>query len=205
MEMQHDVSASTTGGQWTYRRTTTIRQARRDDAAAIADIYNQAIMARTSTFETAPRTAGQIEAVLAERGEGYPTMIVERGHRIVGWAASSPHSTRACFAGIAECSIYVESAERGTGVGRDAMEALIQECERRGFWKLLARIFPENTASRALACSLGFREVGVLVHHAPVDGVWRDAVIAEKLLGPGSDHAETGHAARGRQTQRATR
>jgi L-amino acid N-acyltransferase YncA len=190
MEMQHDVSASTTGGQRTYRRTTTVRQARRDDAAAIADIYNQAILARTSTFETTPRTAEQLEAVLAERGDSYPTMIVECGLRVVGWAAGSPHSTRDCFAGIAECSVYVDSAARGIGVGRTALEALINECERRGFWKLLSRIFPENTASRALARSLGFREVGVLEHHAPVDGRWRDAVLVEKLLGAGEDRAE---------------
>jgi phosphinothricin acetyltransferase len=159
-----------------------VRQARRGDADAIARIYNQAILARTSTFETDPHTAGQIQALLAERGDRYPTVVVERRHRIVGWAASSAHSTRACFAGIAECSVYVERAERGTGVGRAAVGALIRECERRGFWKLIARIFPENTASRALARSLGFREVGVLLRHGQVDGVWRDAVILERLL-----------------------
>lgn len=190
--MRHDLSQSTTGGPCTDRTTTIVRQARRDDAAAIAAIYNQAILARTSTFETTPHTARQIEAVLAERGDRYPTMVVERGQRIVGWAASNPHSTRPSFASIVEYSVYVERMARGTGVGRAALEALIQECERRGFRKALGRIFPENTASRALARSLGFREVGVLMRHGPVDGRWRDAVLVEKLLGSDSGRAAPG-------------
>jgi phosphinothricin acetyltransferase len=193
--MQHELSTSTTGGLWTYLRVTTVRQARCGDAAAIADIYNQAILARTSTFETTPRTARQIEAVLAGQGDGYPTMVVERGDRVVGWATSGPHSAHACFAGVAECSVYVDSAARGSGVGRAALEALIRECERHGFWKLLSCTFPENLAGRALARGLGFREVGVLARHAPVDGHWRDALIMERLLGAGTVRAEMVHAA----------
>jgi L-amino acid N-acyltransferase YncA len=174
---------------------TVVRQARANDAGDIARIYNQAIRARTATFETEPRTAKQIEALLRERGTTYPTMVVERAGRVVGWAGSSPHSTRACFACIAEFSVYVDREVRGRGVGRAALEALVTECERRGFWKLLSRVFPENIASRMLCRSLGFREVGVLRCHAPVDGTWRDAVIVEKLLGEAKRAA--GHASRG--------
>ncbi len=162
---------------------TVVRQACLDDAGAIARIHNQAILARTSTFETEPRTPAAIEALLMERGTTYPTIVVERAGRVLGWAGSSPHSTRACFARIAEFSVYVDRDVRGRGVGRAALEALVAECELRGFWKLLSRVFPENIASRMLCRSLGFREVGVLHCHAPVDGTWRDAVIVERLLG----------------------
>jgi phosphinothricin acetyltransferase len=185
--------------------TTTVRPVRRGDAVAIADIYAEAILARTSTFETEPHTAGQIEAALAERGERYPTVIVERGHRIVGWAAASQHSTRTCFAGIADYAVYVERAARGMGAGHAALEALIRECECRGLWKLLGRIFPENEASRSLARSHGFREVGVLRRHAQVDGRWRDALIVEKLLGTGDGCVQTEYAAPERQTLKRQR
>jgi phosphinothricin acetyltransferase len=63
------------------------------------------------------------------------------------------------------------------------LERLLDECAQRGFWKLVSRVFPENTASRALCRSLGFREVGVYQRHARLDGAWRDCVIVEKLLG----------------------
>ncbi len=63
------------------------------------------------------------------------------------------------------------------------MQGLIDECERRGLWKLVSRVFPENEASLALCRSLGFREVGVYQRHAQLDGEWRDVVIVERLLG----------------------
>ena len=55
--------------------------------------------------------------------------------------------------------------------------------ERDGFWKLVSRIFVENTASRELCRALGFREVGIYRRHGKLDGVWRDVVIVERLLG----------------------
>jgi phosphinothricin acetyltransferase len=62
------------------------------------------------------------------------------------------------------------------------MEALVAEARRRGFWKLVSRIFPENAASLALCRALGFREVGTYLRHARLDGEWRDVVVVELLL-----------------------
>jgi len=62
------------------------------------------------------------------------------------------------------------------------MEALIQEAEHAGFWKLVSRVFPENLPSLALLRAVGFREVGTYEKHARLDGVWRDVVIVERLL-----------------------
>ena len=59
---------------------------------------------------------------------------------------------------------------------------LVEEAKTRGWWKLLSRIFPENTASRKLCASLGFREVGIYEKHGQLDGKWKDTVIVEKLL-----------------------
>ena len=64
----------------------TTRLATLADAAAIARIYNQGIEERIATFETEPRTAAQIEAQLAEKGDRYPTIVVERGGDVLAWA-----------------------------------------------------------------------------------------------------------------------
>ena len=69
--------------------------------------------------------------------------------------------------------------------GRVALTALLEAAEAYGYWKLLSRIFPENTASRALTAKLGFREVGIYRSHAKLEGAWRDRVIVERLLGAG--------------------
>lgn len=56
----------------------TTRLAQPADAAAIARIYNEGVGDRGATFETEPRTAADVAALLGERGEGYPTVLVER-------------------------------------------------------------------------------------------------------------------------------
>jgi phosphinothricin acetyltransferase len=169
---------------------TITRSAEAEDAAAIARIYNQGIEERIATFETEPRTVEEIAAALAERGNTYPTVVAEREGKVVACAWASLYRSRACYAGIAEFSIYTDRTARGTGVGRMTLAALIKECERRGFWKLVSRIFPENEASRALCRSVGFREVGFYRRHGKLDGEWRDCVIVERLMGEGANHGE---------------
>ena len=163
--------------------STTVRLATTEDAAAIARIYNQGIEDRTATFETEPRSAAQIAAQLVDRGDRHPTVVAERDGQVVAWAGVSTYRPRACYDGVAECSVYVERAARGTGAGHAVMRALIAAAEQRGFWKLVSRVFPENAASRALCRAVGFREVGVYHRHAKLDGRWRDCVIVERLLG----------------------
>jgi L-amino acid N-acyltransferase YncA len=60
--------------------------------------------------------------------------------------------------------------------------ALIDAARAAGYWKLLSRVFPENTASLKLLRSCGFREVGRYEKHGQLDGVWKDVVIVERLL-----------------------
>ena len=153
------------------------------DAAAISRIYNQGIEERIATFETEPRSTAQVEAQLAEKGDRYPTVVVERQGEVLAWAGAGPYRTREAYAGVAEHSVYTAREARGTGAGRAALEALIREYEARGFWKLVSRIFPENQASLVLHERAGFRVVGVYRRHGRLLGEWRDCVIVERLLG----------------------
>jgi len=166
-----------------HEEVTRVRVARADDALAITQIYNQGIEERIATFEVEPRTDGDIMAVLRERGDRFPTVVGERNGQIIAFAWVGPYRPRSCYAGVGEFSVYTARAVRGTGAGRAVLEALLRECEQRGFWKLVSRIFPENTASRSLCRRLGFREVGIYHRHGKLDGEWRDCVIVERLLG----------------------
>ena len=77
-----------------------VRSATPNDAAAIADIYNQGIEDRVATFETRPRTADDVQAWL----DGvHPILVVENDHEIIAFASTSAYSARECYAGIAEC------------------------------------------------------------------------------------------------------
>lgn len=157
----------------------TTRSAEPRDAAAIACIYNEGIADRVATFETRPRSAADIEAWFDGM---HPVVVVESAGDVIAFAATSTYRPRDCYAGIAEFSVYVLREGRGQGVGKVAMQALIEEARRSGFHKLVSRVFPENRASLRLLASAGFREVGVYEKHGQLDGAWRDVVIVERLL-----------------------
>jgi phosphinothricin acetyltransferase len=153
------------------------------DAAAIAAIYNEGIADRIATFETEPRSPEQIAKQLVEKGDRFPTLVAEHAGQIVAWASAGAYRARPAYAGVAEHSVYVARSARGRGAGRAVLEALCRAYAERGFWKIVSRIFPENTASLALHERCGFRVVGVYQRHGKLEGEWRDCVIVERLLG----------------------
>ena len=152
------------------------------DAAAIAAIYNEGIADRIATFETEPRTAEQIAKQLLDKGDRFPTIVAEHDGQIVAWASAGAYRARPAYAGVAEHSVYVARSARGKGAGRVVLNALCRAYAERGFWKIVSRIFPENTASLALHERCGFRVVGVYKRHGKLEGEWRDCVIVERLL-----------------------
>ena len=156
-----------------------VRSATPDDAAAIAAIYNQGIEDRVATFETRSRSLEDVQAWFDDR---HPILVVEQDGEIIAFASTSTYSARECYAGIAECSVYVRRDMRHYGAGRVALQALIDTAEAAGIWKLVSRVFIENSASRKLIGSLGFREVGMYEKHGKLDGIWRDVIIVERLI-----------------------
>jgi phosphinothricin acetyltransferase len=164
--------------------TLSARPASPDDAPVLAQIYNEGIEDRVGTFETRPRSVEDVRAWFDGR---HPIVVVEAGgltkeNSVVAFASTSTYRPRDCYAGIAEFSVYVRRSARGQGAGRVAMRALIAAAPAAGIWKLVSRIFVENTASRRLMASMGFREVGIYEKHARLDGRWRDVVIVERLI-----------------------
>lgn len=149
------------------------------DAGEIARVYNQGIEDGTATFETRLRSEADVRAWF----DGvHPIVVIEEAGCVLAFAAAFSYRPRECYAGIAEVSVYVERAARGRGAGRMAVEALACEAARAGFWKLVSRVFPENTGSRALCRSTGFREVGTYEKHGRLNGTWRDVIIVERLI-----------------------
>lgn len=156
-----------------------VRPATPQDAAAIARIYNQGIEDRTATFEVQPRTP---EEIVRWFDGAHPIVVVQNASGVLGFASTSTYRPRACYARIAEFSVYVSREARNRGVGRLVLQGLVEEARKSGYWKLVSRVFTDNVASRSLLRTEGFREVGVYEKHGQLDGVWRDVVIVEKLL-----------------------
>jgi phosphinothricin acetyltransferase len=160
------------------------RPAAPTDAAVIAAIYNQGIADRIATFETEPHSAADIVEWFTRE---HPVVVAENEETgPVAFAASFPYSSRPCYRGIGEFSVYVTRNHRGCGAGRAVLAALIETAKASGLHKLTSRVFPENAASRALLKGLGFEEIGIHRRHGQLDGRWRDCVIVERLLDRGA-------------------
>jgi len=168
-----------------------VRRAEPADAAAVAEIYNRAIQERIATFETEERSDETMRAWIAEHDDRHPVLVGEvtdaagtpgRGHRVIAWASLASYRPRACYAGVGEFSVYVRDGYRGQHVGERILLALLEEARRLGYWKLVSRIFPQNTPSRRLVARCGFREVGTYEKHGKLDGRWLDTVIVERLI-----------------------
>jgi phosphinothricin acetyltransferase len=155
-----------------------IEPLREDDWPAVARIYAEGIAGRLATFETVvPAWSAWDEAHLADH-----RLVARASEELVGWAALTPVSRRAVYAGVADLSIYVAGTARGRGVGRALLAALVDSARAGGLWTLQAGVFPENEPSLALHRSLGFRDVGVRERIGRLDGVWRDVVLLELRL-----------------------
>jgi L-amino acid N-acyltransferase YncA len=148
----------------------------RDDWPRVQAIYAEGIETRNATFDTAPFSWETFDAtrLVAHR------LVAEDGGEVVGWIAGSPTSSRDCYAGVVEHSVYVAASARGRGVGLALLEAFIGSTEEAGIWTIQSAMFPENEASLRLHERAGFRVVGSHERIAQLDGVWRDTVLLER-------------------------
>src|SRR5579862_1019364 len=158
----------------------TARTARREDAPAITEIYNQGIEDRIATFETRPRAVSDVLPWF-DRAYAFVSVTDEAGE-IAGYAVAHPYADTPWYRGIGAFSVYVRRSHRGRGVGQVAMAALIDASRACGLWKLYSRVFPDNRASLALMARMGFKEIGVHEKHGQLDGVWKDYINVELLI-----------------------
>jgi phosphinothricin acetyltransferase len=155
-----------------------IRALTQDHWPAVEAIYAEGIATRQATFETATPTWEEFDAGRLPEHR----LVAVLDDAVVGWAALSPTSRRACYAGVVEHSVYVAEAARGRGVGRALLEALVSSADAGGVWTMQTSIFPENEASLALHEKVGFRVVGRRERIAQLGGVWRDTLLLERRL-----------------------
>ncbi|MGA8847902.1 MAG: metalloregulator ArsR/SmtB family transcription factor [Nocardioides sp.] len=146
------------------------------DLGRVAEIYAEGIATRLATFETeVPDRAN-----FAARWLPGHRWVAELDTTVVGWTGANPTSTRACYSGVAETSVYVAAEARGRGVGRTLLHRQVTEADAGDLWTLQTSIFPENKASLALHRSAGYVTLAVRSRIARLDGVWRDTVLLER-------------------------
>jgi L-amino acid N-acyltransferase YncA len=159
-----------------------IREAEAADAAAIARIYNQAVVDSTATFDLEPKTSEDRSLWLADHDERHPVLVVERDGAVVGWGSLSSVSDRGAWDATVEISTYVDDRHHGTGVGRALGTELIERARVLGHHVILSRVCAENVASIRLSEQLGFECVGRMREVGRKFGRWLDVDMLELRL-----------------------
>ncbi len=137
-----------------------IRPASYADCEAIAGIYNHYILNTVVTFEeaviTAQDIAGRIKSVAAA---SLPWLVSERDGRIVGYAYAGKWNPRSAYRYSVECTVYLDSAETGRGLGSELYETLLPILRRSQQHVVMAGISLPNDASVALHEKFGLKKV----------------------------------------------
>ena len=139
-----------------------IRRAKLSDLAQITDIYNDAIVKTTATFDTEPKTVEQQEIWFVNHDARHPVLVAVEEEQVVAWASLSQWSDRCAYADTAEISVYVQDGYRGKRIGKQLMEAIVGEGKTRGLHTLIARIAGSNKISVDLCKSFGFQYIGTM-------------------------------------------
>ncbi|MHB1341652.1 MAG: GNAT family N-acetyltransferase [Coriobacteriia bacterium] len=161
-----------------------IRPADIHDAAAIATIYNHAVLSTTATFDTEPKTPEDRAAWLIahESKRQHPVLVAEIDGVVAGWGSFSVWSDRCSYDSTVEMSVYLDPVYHRRGIGRALSQALLELAPEVGVHYVLGRICTENTASIALSESLGFSLVGVMHEVGRKFDRWLDVAMYELLV-----------------------
>src|SRR3954463_11108214 len=104
-----------------------VRHALRADVPGILEIYNEAVVHTTASYDYEPRTLEHRLAWFDDHVKhDYAIFIAEENKRIVGWSALNRYHDRMGYRFTAENSIYVAADKRRQGIGKRLLPPLIQ-------------------------------------------------------------------------------
>ena len=171
-----------------------IRPSRDEDIPAIAAIYAHHVLNGTGTFETEPPNAADMATRRADvLSKGLPYLVAEQDGEILGFAYGNWFKPRPAYRYSVEDSVYLAPDLHRQGLGRALLAELLTRCETAGIRKVMAIIGDSaNAGSVGVHRALGFSQVGIVEACGWKFGAWRDIVIMQKTLGPGSSEPPAG-------------
>ena len=153
-----------------------IREMNHADAFRVLEIYKLGLDTRNATFETEVPPWEEWDS----RHHKHSRFVYEENGKVLGWVVLSAVSSRKAYAGVAEVSVYVDTAHSGKGIGSKLMRKVIESSEEHGIWTLYSSIFPENLATLRLHRKFDFRTIGTREKIARLDSQWRDTILLER-------------------------
>lgn len=159
-----------------------IREAKVEDLKGITEIYNEAVLNTTATFDTEAKTIENRKDWLLNRDARFKVFVAESNNEIVGFASLNRWSERKAYDITAEISVYIHSAHRGRGIGGNMIDVIMQAAQEEKFRSVIARISAGNDKSVYLHKMAGFEVVGVLKECGKKFDQLIDVTIMQKMI-----------------------
>jgi phosphinothricin acetyltransferase len=165
-----------------------IRPAAEADLTFITEIYDEAVRHGTATFELTPPDIDEMRRrFTALQQTGFPYLVAVLADRVVGYAYAGPYRPRPAYRFTVENSVYLHPLVQHRGIGRQLLQRLIAESERRDYRQMIAVIGDSaNAGSIALHLRCGFQMIGTHPHVGFKFGRWLDTVMMQRALGEGA-------------------
>lgn len=163
-----------------------IRQADRKDINAILEIYNDAVLHTTASYDYEPHTMKDRTFWYESKiSAGFPILICEENGCVAGFATFGPFREWAAYKYTIEHSVYVHKGHRGKHIGTRLLQELIKVADQKGYATMVAAIDAGNAGSRHFHEALGFTYSGTIRKAGYKFGKWLDLVFYQyELHGP---------------------
>ena len=163
----------------------TYRDAKRSDLEKITEIYNSTIASRLVTADTEPVSVkSKIKWFEEHSPEKRPLWVIEDElNEIVGWVSFQSFYGRPAYDATVEISIYLDSNQRGKGLGKQVLGYCIDKAPEFEIKTILGFIFSHNEPSIRLFKHFGFEEWANFPNIATLDNIERSLTILGKRVG----------------------
>ena len=164
------------------KKSSITRKAELSDVDAITEIYNEAILTTTATFDTEPKSVAERLQWFQLHDKRHPIYVAVLDGKVVGWISLSKLSDRSAYNDTGETSFYVKSEYRGQGIGTTLIQTMIKEAQQLKYHTIIARIAGESDVSLHVHANFGFVQVGILKEVGRKYGKLLDVHILQKML-----------------------
>jgi phosphinothricin acetyltransferase len=161
---------------------TNIRPATPEDAGQICGIYNYYIVNTCITFEEIAVSVEEMEQRIRDVTKDLFWVVYEEDNRILGYAYYTKWKVRSAYRFCFECTVYLDKACRGKGIGTLLYSELIDNARKHNVHSLLGGITIPNEPSIKLHEKLGFVKVGQLKEVGFKQNQWLDVGYWELLF-----------------------
>ncbi len=158
-----------------------IRNAKVEDAEAVAEIYNYYITDTHHTFETELVSVEMMAARITAVSKRFPFLVADLDGTVTGYAYAVRFKLREAYEHSAEVSIYVKSDEKQRGLGTSLYSKLFEELADTHVHAIIAGIALPNDSSVKFHEKLGFEKVAHFREVGYKLGRWIDVGYWEKM------------------------